>query len=213
MRPACRLMNRSSHLAAGLLLCAALLPAAAVRAAEPATASAWITLLDGASPATLDNWSRIGVDNWRIEDGAVVADKRLVNDDNFLISSKSYGDFQLRAEFWVDSAAKGGLLFRGLDPYRIHPRNSYDLNLCDACGAGYGTGSIINFAAVTPPVLAAGKWNTLEITADGRHISVVLDGVRTVDMIDSAFPAGLLALQYGGGTIKWRRIEIRPLKH
>jgi hypothetical protein len=206
-------MNRPIQFAASLLLCAPPLLTGAGRAAESAPDSNWITLLDGSAPATLDNWSRIGVDNWRIEEGAVVADKRIVNDDNFLISGKSYGNFQLRVEFWVDAAAKSGILFRGLDPYRIHPRNSYDLNICDSCREGYGTGSIINFAAVNPPVHAAGKWNLLEITADGKHITVVLDGAKTVDMIDSAFPAGLLALEYGGGTVKWRKIQIRPLKN
>jgi hypothetical protein len=174
--------------------------------------SDWITLLDGAAPASLNNWSRIGVDNWRVEDGAVVADKRIVNDDNFLISNKAYSDFQLHVEFWVDASAQSGILFRGLDPYRVNPRNSYDLNICDACGDGYGTGSIINFVAVKPPLLAAGKWNTVDVTAEGKHITVVIDGVKTVDMIDSTFPAGLLSLKYGGGVVKWRKVQIKPLR-
>ncbi len=202
-------MKRSIPFAAGLLLCASTLIGGESRSAD----SEWITLLDGSAPASLNNWSRIGVDNWRIEDGAVVADKRIVNDDNFLISNKPYADFELRAEFWVDAAAKSGILFRALDPYRVHPRNSYDLMICDGCGDGYGTGSIVNFAAVKPPVLAAGKWNNIDITAEGKHIVVVVDGVKTVDMIDSAFPAGLIALEYGGGTVKWRKIQIKPISH
>jgi hypothetical protein len=201
-------MKRSFIHTAGLLLCASLAGGVSRSADSP-----WITLLDGSAPDTLKNWSRIGVDNWRIEDGAVVADKRIVNDDNFLITNKAYADFELHAEFWVDAAAKSGILFRGLDPFRIHPRNSYDLNICDACGEGYGTGSIINFAKVTPALQAAGKWNTLDLKVDGKHISVVLDGVKTVDMIDSAFPSGLLALQYGGGVVKWRKLAIRPITH
>jgi hypothetical protein len=32
-------------------------------------------------------------------------------------------------------------------------------------------------------------------------------------MIDSAFPSGLLALQYGGGVVKWRKLAIRPITH
>ncbi len=202
-------MKCSIPFAAGLLIGVSTLIGGESHSAE----SDWITLLDGSVPATLNNWSRIGVDNWRVEDGAVVADKRIVNDDNFLISNKSYSDFQLRAEFWVDAAAQSGIMFRGLDPYRVNPRNSYDLNICDGCGDGYGTGSIINFVAVKPPLLAAGKWNTLDITAEGKHITVVLDGVQTVDMIDSTFPAGLLSLKYGGGVVKWRKIQIKPLSH
>ena len=36
--------------------------------------SGWVTLLDGSNPSTLANWNRLGDANWRVEDGAVVAD-------------------------------------------------------------------------------------------------------------------------------------------
>jgi hypothetical protein len=52
----------------------------------------WIVLFDGKS---LDNWNQIGDANWRIEEGAAVANKG----DGFLVSKNAYGDFQLRAEF------------------------------------------------------------------------------------------------------------------
>jgi hypothetical protein len=40
---------------------------------------------------------------------------------------------------------------------------------------------------------------------------VVLNGVKTVDVRDAKFAQGPVALQWGRGTIKWRKVEIRPI--
>jgi hypothetical protein len=57
--------------------------------AQAQSEAGWIVLFDGKS---LDNWNQIGDANWRIEDGAAVADKG----NGFLVSKNAYGDFQLR---------------------------------------------------------------------------------------------------------------------
>jgi len=43
-----------------------------------------------------------------------------------------------------------------------------------------------------------------------RIASLVLDGVTTVDVEDSKFASGPIGLQWGAGTIKFRKVEIRP---
>ena len=66
---------------------------------------------------------------------------------------------------------------------------------------------------------AGGKWNTLEITARGSHLTLyVLNGTKTADIQHSQFAAGTISLQFGnreketpGGAIKWRKVQIRPL--
>jgi hypothetical protein len=65
---------------------------------------------------------------------------------------------------------------------------------------------------------AGGKWNTYEITAKGPQLTVVLNGIKTVDVQNGQFPEGLISLQFGnldkdapGGPIKWRMVQIRPL--
>jgi hypothetical protein len=187
----------------------ALLGAAGARAED---AAGWVTLLDGSDPATLKNWSRVGEDNWRVEDGVVMADKRAGRDSTFLLSRKPYANFQLRAQVWVDADGGSGILFRGLDPYRIHARNSYDLNIDDHFkDPAYGSGAIVNFAKVSPPLTAADRWNTVIITAQGTHLVVEFNGVKTVDIRDSTFPEGPIALQYNGGVVKWRKVEVRAL--
>ena len=45
---------------------------------------------------------------------------------------------------------------------------------------------------------AGGKWNTYEITAKGSQLTVVLNGVKTVNLQHGKYAAGPFALQYGG---------------
>ena len=58
---------------------------------------------------------------------------------------------------------------------------------------------------------AGGKWHTFEITVKGSQLTVVLNGTKTVDIQDSKFASGPVALQYGSGVVKFRKVELRPL--
>ena len=70
----------------------------------------------------------------------------------------------------------------------------------------------VNFAKVSDPMpKAGGKWNTLEITARGDHLIVILNGVKTADVQDSSHASGVFGLQWGRGTVKFRKVEIRSL--
>jgi hypothetical protein len=59
--------------------------------------------------------------------------------------------------------------------------------------------------------IAANRWNTYEIIAQGDHLTIVLNGRRTVDVRDSMHPRGPITLQYGTGVVKFRKVEIRQL--
>jgi len=75
----------------------------------------------------------------------------------------------------------------------------------------YGTGGIVHFVEVNPMPKAGGKWNTFEITAKGPHLIVIFNGQKTVDVQDSKHASGPLALQYGSGVMKWRKVQIKEL--
>ena len=176
----------------------------------------WITLLDGSNPKTLDNWNRIGDANWRAEDGAIVADK---GKGGHLVSKNSYKDFQIRAEFWADATTNSGIFFRIADTKSIGSKTGYEANIYDERpGSEYGTGAITNVAKVSPMPKAGGKWNIFEITARGPHLTLVLNGIQTVDVQHTQFTEGPISLQFGnrekgapGGPIKWRKVQIRTL--
>jgi hypothetical protein len=172
----------------------------------------WVALFDGKS---LDNWNQIGDANWKLADGVVVADKG----NGFLVSKNTYGDFQIRAEFWVDDDANSGIFIRCTDPNKVTAENAYEVNIYDKRpDPSYGTGAIVNVAKVSPMPKAGGKWNVYEIVAKGAKFTVTLNGQRTVDGVeDSKHASGRIALQYGpgvvkdAGIVKFRKVEIKPL--
>ncbi len=80
----------------------------------------WIQLFDG---KTLDGWTPSNDEvNWRVEDGAIVADKKKGKGNPVLISKSSYKDFQIYAEFWVSDDANSGIYIRCTDPKNINSK-------------------------------------------------------------------------------------------
>ena len=169
----------------------------------------WAVLLDGEN---MGNWNRVGESNWRLEDGAVVADTLTGQGAAFLVSPESYGDFMLIADFWASEDANSGIFLRCLNPEAITDRTCYEANIFDQRpDPSYGTGAIVRHVAVDPMPTAGGKWNTFIIVAQGRDITVVLNGEVTARLNSGMFGEGPIALQHGAGTIKFSRVEIRPL--
>src|SRR3954451_10453895 len=177
----------------------------------------WTVLLDGKS---IDSFNKVGDANWRIEDGAVVADKG----NGFLVTKEKYGDFQLRAEFWVGPDANSGIFIRATDPEKITATNAYEVNIWDdRPEKDYATGAIVGVAKVDPMPKSVGQWNVYEITAKGDTFTIVLNGKKTVEGKDNKHAKGAIALQHGlgnkdaagvandKGVIKFRKVEIKAL--
>ena len=58
---------------------------------------------------------------------------------------------------------------------------------------------------------AGGQWNTFLITANGRDITVELNSETTATLRSGLYEEGPIALQHGAGTIKFRKVAVRPL--
>jgi len=175
-----------------------------------ASVSSWQTLLDGESG--LANFNRVGEANWTATNGAVQATEGS-GGAAFLVTPDSYGDFELIVEFWASDDANSGIFLRCQEPGNINDRNCYEANIFDQRpDPAYGTGGIVHIAPVSEPrPLAGGRWNTYEITLQGPRLLVVLNGETTVDVEDSQFASGPFALQWGRGTMRFRKVQVRPL--
>src|SRR3712207_2705178 len=148
-------------------------------------AAGWAALFNGKD---FEGWDRVGDANWRVEEGVLVADRG----NGFLVTKQAYGDFQLRAEFWVDTGSNSGIFIRATDPARITSANAYEVNIWDERPEPkFGTGAIVDVAAVDPMPKAGGRWNLFEITARGDTFAVALNGQKTVDGArDARHPTG-----------------------
>ena len=165
----------------------------------------WTTLFDGSN---LNNFNPIGDANWEIADGAVGAD----SGSGFLVTKESYGDFELTLEFWVDEPANSGIFVRCADATSVTDRNSYEVNIYDTrADHTYRTGGIVHIAAPNSVIMTGGKWNSYEIKAEGSRLMVTLNGEEMVDVQDTQFSDGPIALQYGLGIVKFRNVRVRGL--
>jgi hypothetical protein len=207
-------MKRPYVIASGLLVIAFTAFGCAQMSSMYDSVAGWDTLIDG--DKGLDNFNRVGDANWRPEGGAIVADK---GKGGYLVTKKSYKDFQIRAEFYAESNTNSGIFIRISDPNKPAAATAYEVNIWDTRPEPkYGTGAIVNVAAVSPMPKAGGKWNTYEITAKGAQLTVVLNGVQTANVENSKFAQGPFSLQFGSGPksapngpIKWRKVQVKEL--
>ena len=193
------------------LVCAAVAMAATLGGcAALGIGGSWTTIVDGTD--RIASFDKVGQANWSMVDGALQATMG-GKDPAYLVTRQSYRDFKLRAEFWSSDDANSGIFFRCAQPSSIGDETCYEANIFDQRpDQTYATGAIVKIAPVAQPApKAGGKWNTFEITAKGTRLVVVLNGVTTVDVENAKLASGPIALQWGRGTIRFRKVEIQPL--
>jgi hypothetical protein len=185
-----------------------------------------ISLFDG---KTFAGWEGDVTKVWRIEDGAFTAgslDKKQPRNE-FLATTKAYGDFELTLE--VKIAGTEGFVNGGIQFWSERLKDSNEVRGFQAdFGSGYD-GALCDESRrsgrdiVRPPVevrdraLKKDDWNVYRIRAEGSHIQLWLNGVKTIDYIekDSAIPRrGVFAVQIHGGAntqIWYRKIMVEEI--
>jgi hypothetical protein len=189
---------------------AAALAVAGCAGMHGAGSGGWETLVDGEQG--LENFNRVGDADWHAADGAIVADRKQGKASAFLVTKKSYTDFEIHAEFWVSHDANSGIYMRCANGANPTDTTCYEANIYDERPeAKYGTGAITHLAAVDPMPKAGGKWNTFDLTVKGPRVTVVLNGVKTAQIEDHKLASGPFGLQYVQGVVKFRKVQVRPL--
>ena len=103
-----RISPRAFALAVSLIMTVAAIHGAPRAAAQ--TGPGWVSLFDGKTIGS--EWDRVGETNWRVEDGAIVADKRTSETLAHLVTKTKYKDFQVYVEFWASDDANSGIYIR-----------------------------------------------------------------------------------------------------
>jgi len=145
-----------------------------------------------------------GSSRWEVVDGLLMP---CGEPTGYLTSDQGYKNFVLSIEFKCGEDANSGVFIRS-------PRESggYEVQIWRQQPAGYNTGAIVGTAKTARDYrFNPDQWNRYQITADGDHIVVVLNGETTLDIHDARFSEGSLRLQYQQFAIAFRNIKIRPL--
>ena len=159
----------------------------------------------------MENFNIVGDANWSAEHNAIQATQG--SGASWLVSKNSYSDFSLRVEFWASNDSNSGIYMRCEDANQITDRTCYEANVFDQRGdPSFGTGAIVHISPVDEPRPTAGNsWNVFVITLDGDHLVVELNGKRTVDVHDDLLSSGPIALQWGRGALRFRKVVIKEL--
>jgi Domain of Unknown Function (DUF1080) len=181
-------MKRGLAVLLAILAGALFAPLGAVQAPKPE--QGFTTLFNGRD---LSGWvygTRRGAENktgkgYQVENGVLFTTE---TDGGNLFTGKEYGDFVFRFEFRLTPNANNGIGIRapleGDAAYR-----GIEIQVLDDTGSKYTSlqpaqyhGSVYDmFAAKRGFQKPLGEWNSEEITARGRQITVVLNGTTIVD--------------------------------
>lgn len=145
-----------------------------------------------------------GSSHWEVVDGALTA---CSSPTGYLSSDQSFKNFVLSLEFKTSRDANSGVYVRS-------PKEAggYEVQIWRQQQAGYNTGSIVGTAKTARDyAFKADEWNQMQITADGDHLVIVLNGETTLDTHDAKFPDGHIRFQYQQFPIAFRNIKLRPL--
>ncbi|MEO8051153.1 MAG: DUF1080 domain-containing protein [Acidobacteriota bacterium] len=181
-------------------------------------AQGWKMMWDG---KTLDGLKVYGNATWTIKDGALVSG----GPGGWLGTADDYSNFALKGEFRTSEPHinSGIYIRRSRDAGDSHMMG-YEMQIRNAFPNdkpydgksdnhnGYYTGSFSgHLKSHKEPVIEMGKWNTVELTAEGDHFVVVINGNKVLDDHQASFKTGAIGLQHTGQQIEFRNLKIKTL--
>jgi hypothetical protein len=176
-----------------------------------ASADEPVALFDG---KTFAGWEG-NKEMFRIEDGAIVGGtlKEKIPHNEFLCTTKEYGDFELRLKFKVvGDGVNAGVQFRTKRIPNHHEVSGYQADIGGSKEKNYW-GSLYDESrrrkilaqadvATVNKIIRPNDWNDYVIRAEGPRIRLTLNGVQTVDYTETEEGidrAGIIAVQIHGG--------------
>jgi hypothetical protein len=145
-----------------------------------------------------------GGSHWEVVDGSLTP---CGEPTGYLTSDRSYRNVVLSIEFKCGDDTNSGVFVRS-----PQENGGYEVQIWRQQPAGYNTGAIVGTAKTAREyAFKADQWNRYQITADGDHLVVELNGETTLDIHDTRFSEGHLRLQYQRFPIAFRNIKIRSL--
>lgn len=191
-----------------------------------AQTSEWVDLFPDAS---LSNWTRVSIPptaaltqpvQWKVDTANRVLICEGTGGHEMLRYDREFGDFVLHAE-WRFTKLPGEPRYNS----GIFVRNNADGTVWHQAQTGPAGGFLFGMTPVDGinrrislqkemkenRVKPAGEWNTYEITARGRTISLDVNGAVVSRFDACEVPRGYVGLEAEGYRIEFRNLRIRPL--
>ena len=162
-------------------------------------ADGWQLLFDG---NTLDGWrdfngETLGTESWTVENGTIMATGIGSDENGYIVTKKSFKNFDLKWEWKISKGGNSGMLYHVLEgpvfavPYVTGPEyqliddenftemnDGYVLEPWQRCAVDYAM-YVPDFES--RDLKPAGQWNQSEIIFDNGHVTYLLNGKVTVE--------------------------------
>ena len=182
-----------------------------VAGAEPNTltpeelAEGWILLFDG---QTLFGWKAASEANWEVSDGVISVSQ---GEPGLLCTTSQFGNYVLKVDFRSAPGANSGVFLRTSPAPTDVTTKCYELNIADAADNPFPSGSFVKRQRCEGNHDSA-DWQTFEVSADGGHFLVKLDGQLVLDYTDpKPLGRGFIGLQLNSGKVEFRNVKLKPL--
>ena len=188
-------------------------------------------LFDG---RTLDGWTRhtglpedqVG-GKWEVVDGAIVGDQDPPGHGGFLVTTREFGDFELRLETMLDYPVDSGIFLRVGDDGKSH-QVTLDYRENGDIGGIYLPWTQAGVYANPDGIdhFNAGEWNDVRVRIEGEPARIrfwlndelVTDFQHTAETTQGVPRTGTIGLQVhpgesyeAGKKVRFRKIRVRPL--
>ena len=180
----------------------------------------WRPLFNGSD---FTNWIVDTKELWSVRDGMIVGRHNGLKYNDFLRTREDFGDFELSVRFRLTAGeGNSGIQFRSVSVPGSHEVSGYQADIGQQYWGCLYDESRRNKVLAGPPEGALANvdktgWNEYVVRAKGNSITLHLNGIRTVDYVESD-PAirtrGFIALQVHSGPkieVAFTDLKIREL--
>ena len=186
----------------------------------------WEFLLTGND---LSNFHQLnGEATYKAENGELIGISKLNTPNSFMATKKTYSDFILEFDVWVENGLNSGVQFRSeskpdYNNGRVHGYQC-EIETSSRRWAG-GIYDEARRARLYPLArnkkgqfaFVPGQWNHYRIEAIGHDIRTWINGVQCANLVDDMTTEGFIAFQVHGigdkklegKTVRWRDIKIK----
>ena len=211
-----------------LMVAGSLIAAESSKSAFDTDPTGWV---DMTPSADLRGWSRVpvppgtplGKSQWRVEESGKVLVCEGDGGHDMLLCDREFGDAVFHAEFRYSKV-------EGKTGYNsgIYVRNNQDGSLWHQAQIGDASGGYLfgetpgadgqkrffttQNSVTNGRVKPAGEWNTLEITARGKVLTLWVNGAVTCEVKDCGNPKGLVGVEGEGYRIEFRNLKVKELR-
>jgi hypothetical protein len=217
---------------AGLLLSLVVVGSLAAVESTPsaleADPSGWENIMP---PADLEGWSRVpvppgaplGKQQWHVEESGKVLVCEGDGGHDMLLCDREFGDAVFHCEFrYTKTEGKAGY------NSGAYVRNSADGGIWHQAQFGDASGGYLfgetpgadgkkqffttDKEVTDGRVKPAGEWNTLEMTARGKTLTLWVNGAVTCEFDNCGNPKGLVGVEGEGYRIEFRNLKVKELR-